>query len=221
MATTLGETGFTFSDSSTQTTKFNSANDQGKLLSISTYTTGGSYTWTKPTGCNKIIVRVVGGGGGGSGYCESGGAGGFSEKTIDVSAVSTVTVTVGSGGPLRAYSNGYPGGTSSFGAYCSATGGYGSSTNYSHTGGIGGVGSSGDINLYGGMGSGHANGGSHRQDSRGGESFWGGPNSVNRNGNPSSTGGAAPGTGGAGGVGETGQVGTNGKDGAVVIWEYT
>ena len=130
----MTSSGVVFSDGSTQATKFDSTNDTGKLLSISTFAATG--TWTKPAGCTSIVVKVVGGGGGGTAYCESGGAGGFSEKRIDVTAVSTVAVTVGGGGAVAAYSGGNAGGTSSFGAYCSATGGYGSNQNFGHTVGL-------------------------------------------------------------------------------------
>lgn len=212
--------GIIYTDGSNQSSKIVKPKDIGRLISIKSYTSAGSFTWTKPIDCTSILVKVVGGGGGGSGYCESGGAGGFSEKMIDVTAVSTVTVTVGGGGALAAYSSGNAGGTSSFGTYCSASGGFGSNRNYTHTGGYGGVGSGGDINLYGGQGTGHNNSTSHGQCSRGGESYWGSGNSVNRNGNPSSVGPAAPGTGGAGGVTDTGQVGTAGMPGSVMIWEY-
>ena len=47
-----------------------------------------SGTYTKSTGINQVMVRLVGGGGGGSGHCESGGAAGFSEKIINVSGTN-------------------------------------------------------------------------------------------------------------------------------------
>ena len=130
-------TGVVFSDGSTQTTKFDTTTDTGKLLSISTFAING--TWTKPAGCSNIVVKVVGGGGGSASYAESGGAGGFSEMRIDVTAVASVAVTIGGGAGISAYASGTAGGTSSFGAYCSATGGYGSNQNFSHSGGHGGV----------------------------------------------------------------------------------
>ena len=96
-------------------------------------TTTGSYTWTVPPGVAKVRVRVFGGGGG-----NGGGGGGFAMKTVfDLSGVSTVAVTVGAGPSTTT------GGTSSFGAYVSATGG-------APTGGVGGAGSGGDINNTGG-----------------------------------------------------------------------
>lgn len=221
MAITLGSLGVVFSDGVQQTTALTDTTNFGRLIAIVSYTSAGSYTWTKSIGCNNIVVRVVGAGGGGSGYCESGGAGGFVEKSINVSAVSSVAITVGAGGAIAGYSSGNNGGTSSFGAYCSATGGYGSNTNYTHTGGSGGTGSSGDINLSGGGGTGHGNSMGHGQIGRGGSSYWGGSNSINRNNNPSAVGVGSPGCGGTGGITDTGNVGTAGEAGAVMIWEYT
>ena len=89
---------------------------------IQTFTSSG--TWTKPDGCKTVKVTVTGGGGGSATVTTNnsssggGGAGGTAIKFIDVSAVSSVTVTVGNGGGVSS-----SGGTSSFGAYCSATGG--------------------------------------------------------------------------------------------------
>ena len=70
----------------------------GQPLGISTYTSAGTYTWTPPVGCNRVLVRVVGGGGGGAGYCESGGAGGYAEGYHTTSAAQTVVVGAGGAG---------------------------------------------------------------------------------------------------------------------------
>ena len=122
-----------------------------------------SGTWTKPSGINKVIVIVTGGGGGGAGTpndsARGGGAGGGTAiEAIDVSAISSETVTVGAGGSGGASggNDGTAGGTSSFGSHCSATGGAGGegSTAPPSTTGLdataGGTGSGGDINLKGG-----------------------------------------------------------------------
>jgi hypothetical protein len=63
--------------------------------SIQTFYTGG--TWTRPAGISKVLVQLVGGGGAASSYGESGAAGGFAEKLIDVTNTASATVTVGSG----------------------------------------------------------------------------------------------------------------------------
>lgn len=68
-----------------------------------------SGTWTKPTGCKKIMVEGCGGGGGSGGVdgqgdntsgASGGGGSGFSGKTaiIDVTALASGTVTIGAAG---------------------------------------------------------------------------------------------------------------------------
>lgn len=125
-----------------------------------------SGTWTVPAGIGKCRVRVWGAGGG---YCGAGsffaggGGGGFAMKSIyDLSGVTTVAVVVGTGGGIvnTTSTNGTAGGTSSFGSYVSATGGFTGSTSLS-TLNVGGTGVGGDINTSGGrgFGSGSAGGG--------------------------------------------------------------
>ena len=75
MSTTLDNTVFTFGDGTSQSTKFDSTMDNGYLIDIQTFASSGTYTWTKPSGCEKVLVKVQGGGGGACGYCESGGIG--------------------------------------------------------------------------------------------------------------------------------------------------
>jgi hypothetical protein len=96
-----------------------------------------SQTWTKPTGCKSILVELVGGGGNFLSCGSSGAGAGYSSELIDVTSVSTVSLTVGFAGKIDSYS----GGTSSFGAYLTATGG-GNAVAV-------GVGSNGTINQYG------------------------------------------------------------------------
>lgn len=108
-----------------------------------------TVSWTVPAGVTTVRVRVWGGGGGGlntgNGLNYSGGGGGFALKTITgLTPGSTVTVTISAGG--NSGSSPAIGGTSSFGAYVSATGGRNNNTAGSITGGVG-VG--GDINMYG------------------------------------------------------------------------
>ena len=122
-----------------------------------------------------------GGGGGGSHNGDDaqggGGAGATAIKWIDVRAVSSVEVTVGSGGTGsvgNTSAGGGTGGTSSFGSYCSATGGIGVAT--WGVGGIGGTATGGDIDLYGSDGQGGNIDGQGNEETggNGGESFWGG-----------------------------------------------
>lgn len=158
----------------------------GRLISINVYTTengqayarnqsGGSYTWTKPSGCNNVLVYVTGGGGGArcnsNAYRGAGGGGGATAiKWITNIADNSVAVTVGAGGN-EAYNGGRgaTGGTSSFGSYCSATGGEGGQTDSPYEGGIGGSATGGDINLPGGGGE-MAHGAD--REGGGGMSFW-------------------------------------------------
>ncbi len=166
-----------------------------------------SGTWTKPAGCRKIRVRVIGGGGGGgaNGGTDGGGGGGgggYAEEWIDVSGVSTVAVTVGAGGAGGTGTGaGATGDSSSFGAYCSATGGAGGAGGSAGTGGAGGVGTGGDLNIGGQAGDGGSAVGAH-----GGSSALGGGGA--RQAGP--TGGYGGGAGGSGG----------GAAGVVIVEEY-
>ena len=102
----------------------------------------------------KICVRGAGGAGGSPAadwhVLVGGGAGqgGFAAKVIDLTGVNTVTVTVGAGGTPVVGMEGNIGGTSSFGTYCSATGG----KVFKWDGADGGEGIGGDINLSGAAG---------------------------------------------------------------------
>ena len=222
MAVTMTSTGIIFPDSSTQTTKFDSVNDLGGIINITSFSADG--TWTKPAGCTTVLVKLVGGGGGAAGYCESGGGGGYAEKVIDVTAVATVAVTVGAGGAsVNYYASGAAGGTSSFGAYCSATGGAGSNTSGNHCGGHAGLGSGGSINLYGGVGTGHANHSGHYPGGTGGGTFFGASGAVSRATTSTKLYNGAPGTGGPGGRTDDGGSSlnvANGENGLVIVYAY-
>jgi hypothetical protein len=220
--------GIIFSDGSKQYTSV--IGSDGALINVQSFTSSG--TWTKPSGCKKVLVKLVGGGGGAAGYCESGGAGGYAEGTFDVTGVSTVTVTVGGGGASVAYyAASGNGGTSSFGSYISASGGYGSNQNYSHSGGLGGIGSGGSVNVRGGGGNGHTNSVGSWSGGRGGQSYFGGSAGFIRNhGNISASylgkaGNGSPGAGGPGaqtdGSTAGGQIGGYGENGIIIVYAYT
>ena len=142
----------------------------GRKVAEKWITASGTYTPTP--GTKKIRVTIIGGGGGGgsgqtnsAGYVSAGsggGAGGVARKTIDVTSVTSVSVTIGSGGNPGVFSSSQPGdgGTTSFGSYMTAGGGGRGSNCGSVAFGVtqlianggGGVGSGGEINTIGGSG---------------------------------------------------------------------
>ncbi|WP_434572054.1 phage tail protein [Pseudomonas sp. Z3-6] len=194
----------------------------GPFKATQTYKAAGVFTWAVPAGVRKVWVTVFGGGGGGGRFSHGGGGGGgggISEGLVDLTGVSSVTVTVGAGGAGWAGSDGdgAPGNASSFGSFMSATGGAGASKWY---GGRAGLGSGGDINTTLGSG-GHATrhdnglassgsiyGGGH---GAGGRGYGAGAGSVEQGGSSSTLAGS-----GGGGGNENGN-GGNGSPGQVVI----
>jgi len=177
---------------------------------------GGSYTWSRGSGTTLVKVQVVGGGGGASGFCETGGSGGYAEKWIE-NPPSSVTVTVGNGGGGSGYAGcAGGGGTSSFGGYLSANGGRGANCDGQHTGGRAGHGSgSGDLKMFGGGGQGHE--GSNPSSSLGGASYFGNGYGAGHGRVP---GGWHHGAPGAGGNQHTYGSGYMGCTGAVIVYEY-
>lgn len=116
----------------------------------------GTRQLTIPEGWSKIRVAVVGGGAGGRnatsstrGYGGGGGGGGYAEIELDVVPGQTYIYTVGAGGDAN-----QDGGTTSFGALLSATGGKTATdpTSAASKGGTGGTGIGGTINKAGGAG---------------------------------------------------------------------
>ena len=204
----------------------------GGFSNMEAFTSSG--TWTNPGSVTKVKVTVVGGGGsgggGGGGTVGFGGGGGGTAIEVVTIPTSPVSVTRGAGAGLTPNANvGSTGGTSSFGAYCSATGGGGGGrvspsepTVYS---GVGGVGSGGTLNIRGSGG-----GGSSLQQKspntvliggEGGSSHMGGGARMDEGiAGPGRAGGSY---GGGGGGGDEGN-GTSGNGGpgaaGVVIVEY-
>lgn len=180
-----------------------------------------SGTFTVPDGVTRIRVRVVGGGGGGgrgsgTNAAAGGGAGGYAEGWYDVTPGSTYTVTVGAGGAgaTSPGSGGSPGGTTSFGALLSATGGSGQSP--LEAGGSGGSGAGGQVNAGGGDGF-DATGGATTMGGAGGNSVFGG---GGRAGTAAGTNGKAFGAGGGGsyGAGTPGNGGSGAAGICIVEW---
>lgn len=191
----------------------------------------GTSTWTVPailnSGFKKAKVTVqAGGGAGATGQSRvrggGGGAGGTVIGVVDLSGVTTVSVTIGRGAPAvtTIATNGGSGGPSSF-LNLSSGGGNGGirySTTVAPAGGFGGSASGGTLNIRGGDGSdgttvtlggidyngGSADGGSSH--------FGGGKRGGTGPGSPSTT-QAAPGAGGGGGT----DVSARGSDGIIVI----
>lgn len=129
---------------------------------MTTYT--GSSTWTCPSSVKDLKVTVVGAGGGSGSTnpgtpvnCASGGggAGGMAVEWIPAASLTgPVSVTIGTApNPNAEDQNGCPGGTSSFGAFLSASGGQGG-CGCNHPSAcpqsLGGVGSGGTYNVCGG-----------------------------------------------------------------------
>lgn len=94
----------------------------GRLVNIQRFTSSGTYT--KTSGVTKAFVKIVGGGGGSgsanSTTSEAGAGGGgqsgqYCEAYIDVTSISTATITIGSAGTgSNSSSDGTAGGTSSY-----------------------------------------------------------------------------------------------------------
>lgn len=189
------------------------------VRSMQVWTNNG--TWTKPSGVSTIMVTCTGAGGGGSGQCESGGAGGTSQRQVDVTNVNSISVTVGNPGGGTSYSGcGGNGNSSSFGSYCSASGGYGANCRQQHAGGIGGNGSGGALNIYGGGGNGH---GSHYSygNHTAGASYWGGTQpSSHQQGNYAHQHQSHCAWGAGGNGSQHGGRGARGREGVIVVHEF-
>jgi hypothetical protein len=210
--------------------------------SIQVFTASG--TWTRPAGVRTVIVEVVGGGGGGGGAASTdastsaaaggGGGGGYALARLDVTTITSATITVGAGGaggPAGA-NNGSSGGTSSWSDgvnTVSATGGAGGAAGVAgaigQLGGNGGVASGGNVlNLEGGGGGyGYAARVEFVVAGRGGASQRSG---MQRSPQAPINGlaGLNYGGGGTGAANTTSQParpGGAGAPGVVIVWEYT
>ncbi len=191
---------------------------------IAVFDAPGTTDWAVPdvlqNGLRKAHVTVYGaGGGGGRGVNGGGGGGGggASIGTVDLSGISSVSITVGGGGAGASNDNtsGDGGGSSSFGSILSATGG-GGGTYQGNSHVSSGVGSGGDINF--GLG-----GGSQSNVRGSGDSGVGGDGGGIGHGTGGASGRSAYGHGAGGGgavndgvVGGTGP-GGNGGDGIVIV----
>lgn len=153
---------------------------------------GMSGSWIVPDGIGKVRVRCFG-----SGASNGGGGGGFTMKTIyDLTGVTSIPVIV-----AETTGTTSPGASSSFGSYCSATGGAQTGTGQQ----AGGIGVGGDINASGGKG--QVSNGGGGVGSLFGEGGWGAV-SAGDIGKPGGSGG-----GGGGASSSTGGPGLMGSGG--------
>jgi hypothetical protein len=211
---------------------------------VTIFTASGTYTPT--TGAVRARIQVQGGGGSGGssagaasnvGAASGGGAGGYAEKLLDLSTISsTGTVTVGAGGSAPASGNnaGNAGSLSSFAATGMTTvsapggsaGGASGAAGTSVVGVAGGAETAaptgGDLNVPGAAGfPGWRFSGTQGFAGQGAPSFFGGGGRA-----PAATGaGGAAGVYGAGGagalsIGNTNSAGGAGKAGIVIVTEY-
>jgi hypothetical protein len=201
------------------------------LNSVQTFTSSG--TWTRPAGITKVIMEVQGAGGGGGHdatlvYCRNGGGGGYAKKFLDVSSITSSTITVGTGG-VGIVSAGTPtaGGDSSWadGANTITGGGSPASNNSSSAsgfrGGAGGVASGGDINIDGGGSfSDVSDSGSFGMSVLGQEGY-GARNSLTYQPTTALMNGVGYGGGGGGRTsGAASPTSGAGANGVVIVWEY-
>lgn len=192
------------------------------------FTANGTYTLGADV--KAVRVRLCGGGGKGGEAAAvqgaaggGGGGGGYAEKflTRDLLGAS-VAVTVGLGGTTQ----GQDGGTSSFGAFVSATGGKAGQASTGAGGWVdGGTGVNGDVSIGGGQGGSRVTSASSGSNAGGGSFFGPAAPPIMTPGNwdpsplPATP---TPGVGGGGARSETLVVrqGQNGAKGIVIVEEF-
>lgn len=211
---------------------------------VATITTTGQSSWTVPAGVSAIKVGVWGAGGS-AGTGEKitdahrsglgGGAGGYTEKTLSVTAGETFSISVGAGGQgIKSVMEGRIGNEGqesrfegSFGVL-RATGGQGGASftghgNPTNNFGAGGIGEGGDVNQNGGNGEPYTEYDSNPYASNGGSAYNGGQGGSrgrcgregtcpgSEPGSPLAQDGGFPGGGGGGSDVATGGFGGNGQ----------
>lgn len=191
------------------------------MRGMTVFDTAGVTSWDVPVAMQLGIIKpeyeITGGGGGGArGNAASGGGGagaGTAYGVLDLTGVTSVTITVGVGGAGAITNNtaGSPGGTSSIGAFASSPGALGG-VPLGRVEGSTPVG--GSLNVRGGSGANAnpdlASGGGAGGDSRYGQGGISGTASLD------SLSGSGYGSGGAGG-GASGKSGAPGANGLIRI----
>jgi hypothetical protein len=121
--------------------------DKSRFKNMSAFTTSG--TFTVPAGVTEVLIEMWGAGGGGHFPGGGGGSGGYWTGLVPVTGISTITLTVGTGGAAGTHTlAGGNGGNTSFsctGFNITAAGGLGADSLFSATfeqyrGGRGGTG---------------------------------------------------------------------------------
>ena len=193
--------------------------------SVQVFTSSG--TWTRPSGVTKVNIFVVGGGAGGGGahtaYAGAGGGGGGTciKYALDVSSISSATVTIGAAGSAGgAPGAGGAGGASWWSgggiAYTGNGGSGGGSSHGTAYGGSGGTAANGTLNVTGQAGN------SNSYISHGGSPLLFGIGAVKQYSSNNHTNyGTGYGAGGHGGIHNASHAaGTAGQSGIVVVEEY-
>lgn len=243
MSSTVGSNGVCHFDSSDFNVDNNGFVSSNSFNSITTqgFSSPGTFTYTPTSGMRYCIVELWGAGGGGGGAkltgvsefsCGGGGgAGGYSRSVFSAATIgASQSVTVGAGGIAVSGDVGGTGGTTSFGALFSATGGVGGfspaasmNTVYGQ-GAAGGSGVGGDIDSSASFGSYGIVGSAVNYGGRGGNSPLGnggeGSNNQTTGNGAGATGFAAGGGGGANLASQSATSGGAGSDGLISITEY-
>ena len=209
------------------------------IPTVQTFTSG-SGTYTKPAGCTRIVVKMVGGGGGGggSGTASTGGDGGTGGTTTF--GTSLLTCVGGSGGIKGSNADGGGGGTATINAPAigiAMTGGSGDSSHLENETGVSAIaigGRGGDTALFGGgaqrsysavgvpnSGGGGAGGSTNGADEYPGGGGGGGGSIEAIIAAPASSYAYAVGAAGAAGsAGTSGNAAGTGAAGKIVVFEF-
>jgi hypothetical protein len=195
------------------------------LASVQVFTSSG--TWNRPSGITKVVMEIQGGGGAGSrsdstdNQRHGGAGGGYAKKFLNVSSISTSTITVGAGGAATS-SNDTAGGNGGNSIWADGTNtitgnGGGGGVITANTPTAGGTATGGDLNIQGGNSTSLDSSGGMAADGAGssmfgfrGESHWSGSN-------PASL--ASTGYGAGTGPGK-GNNSLAAGPGIVIVWEY-